>query len=124
MKHLRLFEEFEEMKKPSFFQRAVKGTKRFFNMENKEDRETIEKIHRTLNTHTISSGGYKINFIKSAKEVRPGVIVAWLLLGKTGTLTIDTNDNTITFEGKELELVDMEYECESLYQRFKSHLTE
>ena len=62
--------------------------------------------------------------IKSAKEVRPGVIVAWLLLGKTGTLTIDTNDNTITFEGKELELADMEYECESLYQRLKSQLTE
>ncbi len=120
MKHIKLFEEFEEFKKPSLLQRAVKGTKRFFHMENKEDRQTIEKIHRILDNQSLSSDG--INFVKSVKEIQPGVIIAWLLTGGTGSLTVDTNENTIMFSGKELELSDMEYECQNLYIRLKPFL--
>lgn len=122
MRYLKLFEEFEEMKKPSLLQRAVKGTKRFFGYEKKEDRETIEKIHRIIDSPSLTSGGYKVNFVKSIKEIKPGVIVAWLLTSTTGSLTVDTNENTIMFDGKELELSDMEYECQSLYSRLKSIL--
>lgn len=116
MKYIKLFEEFEEFKKPSLFQRAVKGTKRFFGVENSEDRKTIEKIYRSIGAHPVSSGGYKVDLIKNVEEIKPGVIVAWLLSAKTGSLTVDKNENTIIFEGKELQLKDIESECDRLYQ--------
>lgn len=122
MKHIKLFEEFEEFKKPTIFQKALKGAKQFFGIENKEDRKIIEKIYRTINSHPVSSGGYKVDIIKSVKEIKPGVIVAWLLSGKTGSLSVDKNENTIIFEGKELQLKDIELECDRLYQTLSRFL--
>lgn len=117
MKYIKLFEEFEEFKKPSLLQRAVKGTKRFFHMENKEDRETIEKIYRAINASPVTSGGYKVDFVTNVREAKPGVMIAWIL-GKS--LTVDDNDKTIMYAGKELELSDMEYECDALFNRLYS----
>ena len=116
MKHIKLFEEFEEFKKPTMFQKALKGAKQFFGIENKEDRKTIEKIYRTISAHPVTSGGYKIDYVKNIEEIKPGVIVAWLISGKTGNLTVDKNENTIIFDGKELQLKDLESECDRLYQ--------
>lgn len=117
MKYIKLFEEFEEFKKPSLLQRAVKGTKRFFHMENKEDRETIEKIYRAINASPVTSGGYKVDFVTNVREAKPGVMIAWIL-GKS--LTVDDNDKTIMYAGKELELSDMDYECDALFNRLYS----
>ena len=50
----------------------------------------------------MTSGGYKVDFVKNIEEIKPGVIVAWLISGKTGSLTVDKNENTIIFDGKEL----------------------
>jgi hypothetical protein len=52
MKHIKLFEEFEEFKKPNFLQRAFKSAKKLVGIESKEDRATLEKIYRTISTNT------------------------------------------------------------------------
>lgn len=106
MNHVKLFEEFEEFKKPSFLKRAFSGAKKFVGIESKEDRASIETINRTLDS----------DFDKKVREIKPGVIVCNLI---NGNLTVDLNDNAIIFKGKELELSDMEYECQNLYYKLK-----
>lgn len=118
MKHLKLYEEFEEFKKPSLMQRAIKGTKRFFGVEKKEDRKELEKIHRFIDHR---SGEFNVDLIKDVNEIKPGVIVANLIIGN---VVVDCNDLTIMWKGKELELNDIEYEVESLYDRLKSLITD
>ncbi len=108
MNYIKLFEEFEEFKKPTFLQRAFKGAKRFIGVESKEDRESIETINRTLDS------GF--DFVKGIREIKPGVIVCNLV---NGNVTVDLNDETIIFRGKELELSDMNYECQELYNKLK-----
>ena len=114
MKRIKLYEEFDEMKTPSLIQRAIKGTKRFFGVENSLDRQALEKINRIIDNY--DDGEFTVNLINSVKEIKPGVIVSNLM---TGSLVVDTIDNTIMYKGKELELNDLEYECKSLYYRLK-----
>lgn len=117
MKHLKLFEDFEESKKPSFFQRAYKGTKQFLGIESKEDRELIEKIHRAISRKF--TGGYDFDFVKNVREIKDGVIVAQVLYK---SLVVDLNDNTIMYDGKQLELKNMSKECQELYDALRGNL--
>ena len=110
MKHIEIFENFNSFKKPSFFQKAVDAGKKFIGYEKKEDREELEKIYKAIG-YIDRSTGQKL--IDGVKEIKPGVIVAWIL-GKS--LTVDKNECTIIYDGRDLELTDMDYECDALYQ--------
>lgn len=111
MKYIKIFEDFEEFKKPSLFQRAVQAGKRFIGYENKQDRETLESIYRAIG-YKDSSGIPDRTFVDNVREIKPGVIVAWV---KGKSLTVDDNELTIMYNGKNLELGDMDYECAELY---------
>ena len=108
MKYIKLFEEFEEPKPEPMVQRLARGTRKFLNIDKKEDRETIEKIHRM-----IDSG---MNFVKSVVEIEPGVYIIYL---NNGNATIDYNNKTISYNGEQLQLKDIDDECEKLYDMLR-----
>lgn len=110
MKHLKIFEDFNTFKKPSLFQKAVQAGKKIMGYEKKEDREELDRIYKAIGYRDESTNK---SFIDNVKEIKPGVILAWIL-GKS--LTVDTNESSIIYNGRNLELTDMDYECDSLYQ--------
>ena len=110
MKHLKIFEDFNTFKKPSLFQKAVQAGKKIMGYEKKEDREELDRIYKAIGYRDESTNK---SFIDNVKEIKPGVILAWIL-GKS--LTVDTNESSILYNGRNLELTDMDYECDSLYQ--------
>ena len=113
MKHIEIFEDFknfDSFKKPSLLKRAVDAGKKFMGLEKKEDRDELEKIYKAIGYMDRSTGQ---KLIDNVKEIKPGVIVAWIL-GKS--LTVDKNECTIIYDGRDLELRDMDYECDALYQ--------
>ena len=92
MKHIKKFnEEFEEMKKPSMLKsgwnKLVKSTKQTLGIENKEDRESLDEIHRIIN---FARNNNFPDMVSSVKEIEQGVIVAWL---NKNSLTVDTINN-------------------------------
>jgi hypothetical protein len=115
MKHIKIFEDFEEFKKPSLFQKAVQAGKKFIGYENEQDREALDGIYRAIYYKDPESTGK--SFVQDVREINPGVIVA-RILGKS--ITVDCNEPTIMYNGKNLELGDMDYECESLYNVLKN----
>lgn len=119
MKHLKLFEEFEEVGKPSFFQRAVKGTKSFLGIESKEDRKTLDNIHRIIDEDRIKVRTGEQGFVSNIREIKPGVIVCSIA---SNSLTVDTIDNEILYKGKELQLNDTQMECDKLYHSLNRFL--
>ena len=119
MKHIKLFEEFEEFNKPTMFQKALKGTKQFFGIESKEDRETIEELHRKISNDISKKGTDELIATKNVREIKPQVIVCNIL---NDTLTVDKNDNTIMYKGKDLQLKDIELECDRIYQALSRFL--
>ena len=116
MKHIKIFEDFEEFKKPSLFQKSVQAGKKFIGYENEQDRESLDSIYRAI-AYKYTSGMTDKSFVQNVREINPGVIVAWIL-GKS--ITVDCNEPTIMYNGKNLELGDMDYECESLYNVLKN----
>ena len=111
MKHLKIFEDFNQIKKPSLLQKAVSAGKRFIGYEKKEDRASLDSIYRAIE-YKDPSGFPDKSFVENVREIKPGVIVAWII-GKS--VTVDTNESTIMYNGRNLELSDMDYECDSLY---------
>lgn len=111
MNHLKIFEDFNQLKKPSLFQKAISAGKRFIGYEKEEDRLALDKIYRAIG-YKDPSGMPDRSFIENVREIKPGVIVAWIL-GKS--ITVDTNESTIMYNGRNLELTDIDYECDSLY---------
>ena len=109
MKHLKIFEDFNTFKKPSLFQKAVQAGKKIMGYEKKEDREELDRIYKAIGYRDESTNK---SLIDNVREIKPGVILAWIL-GKS--LTVDTNESSIIYNGRNLELTDMDYECDSLY---------
>ena len=121
MKHMKKFnEEFEEMKKPSMLRsgwdKLVKSTKQTFGIENKEDRNSLDEIHRIIN---FAKNNDYADMVSSVREIKEGVIVAWL---NKNSLTVDTINNEIIYKGKNLEVGNIEFECEELYFSLRSFL--
>lgn len=104
MKYIKLFEEFEEPKQEPMMQRLARGTRKFLNIDKKEDRETIEKIHRMIDS--------EVEFVKSVVEIKPDVYIIYL---NNGNVTLDYNNKTISYNGEQLQLKDIDDECEKLY---------
>lgn len=111
MKHLKIFEQFKQgpMEKPKgFFSKMIQGAKHSLGFENEKDRKDLETLHRTIN----SSPEY--GFISNVREIKPGVIVAYLT---NDTVTVDVNKPEIMYRGRLLDLNNMDEEAEFLYNR-------
>jgi hypothetical protein len=121
MKYIKLFEEFEEPKKEPLMQRLVRGTRRVLNIDKKEDRDTLEKIHRMIDNHSIQSARLQdgIKVVKGVVEIEPGVYIIYLM---DGNVTLDDNNKTISYNGKELQLKDIDDECLRLYDKIEDFI--
>ena len=119
MKYIKLFEEFEEPKPEPMMQRLARGTRKFLNIDKKEDRETIEKIYRTIDSQPITSGDFKVDFVKSVVEIEPGVYIIYLI---NGNVTLDDNNKTISYNGKEIQLKNIDDECLNLYNKIEDFI--
>ena len=110
MKNIQVFEEFTEFReKPKgFLSKMIQGAKRSLGVENQQDRKDIDTLHRTLD----ASNEY--GFISGVKEIKPGVIVAYL---PNGNVTVDINTPEILYKGRVLDLNNTEEEAEYLYSR-------
>jgi len=111
MKHIQIYENFKEgpMAKPDgFFTRLAKGAKHAMGFENEQHRKYLESIHRAIADTSL------YNWVQHVREIKPGVIVAWV----NGTaLTVDTNSPEILFKGNVLDLHNTEEEVKRLYDR-------
>lgn len=116
MRYIKLFEEFEEPKSEPFMKRMISGTRKFLNIETKEDRDKIENIHRLIDKH--SDDNYVV-IVKNVREIKPGVIVCNLI---NGNLTVDDNESIIMFNGEELQLKNMDDECLKLYNKLENFI--
>ena len=113
MKHIQIFEDFEYgkmRKEPNIFQKAWKGTKDVLGIESSEDREGLETIYRLIAMNE------PYGFVQSVKEIKPGVIVAWL---NDQSVTVDKETPEILWKGKALDLNDIKAEAYSLYQKLR-----
>jgi hypothetical protein len=111
MKHIKIYENFQEgpMRKPEgFFSSIARGAKHAMGFEKEEDRKSLESIHRFLNDN------YLYDWVKNIREIKPGVIVAWV---NDSSITVDKNTPEILFKGKVLDLHNTEDEVDSLYNR-------
>jgi len=113
MKHIKIYENFQEgpMRKPEgFFSRLAKGAKDALGIETAKDREGLETIYRLIAMNE------PYGFVQSAREIKPGVIVAWL---NDQSVTVDTETSEILWKGKALDLNDIQAEAYTLYQKLR-----
>jgi hypothetical protein len=113
MKHIQIYENFQEgpMRKPEgFFSRLAKGAKDALGIETAKDREGLETIYRLIAMNE------PYGFVQSAREIKPGVIVAWL---NDQSVTVDTETSEILWKGKALDLNDIQAEAYTLYQKLR-----
>ena len=113
MKHLQIYENFKQgpmRKEPNIFQKAWKGTKDVLGIESSKDREGLETIYRLIAMNE------PYGFVQSVKEIKPGVIVAWL---NKQSVTVDTETPEILWKGEPLDLNDIKAEAYSLYQKLR-----
>jgi hypothetical protein len=118
MKHIQIYENFQEgpmRKEPNIFQKALKGAKELVGIENSEDRKSLETIHRYLNM------GSSYGMVSNVKEIKPGVMVAWL---GDRSLTVDSGTPEILWKGKALDLNDLQYETRTLFRKLIPFATE
>ena len=111
MKHIKLYEEFKEgpMERPQgFLSKLVKGAKHAMGFENKEDRKSLDTLQRTL------TASYRYDFTKNIREIKPGVIVAWV---NDSAITVDKNTPEILYKGKALDLQNVQQEADFLYDK-------
>jgi hypothetical protein len=116
MKHIKIYENFQEgpMRKPEgFFSRLAKGTKDVLGIESSKDRESLETIHRILGMND------SYGLVRNAKEIKPGVIVAWL---SDQSVTVDTETPEILWKGQPLDLKNIEEETATLYSKLISYV--
>lgn len=111
MKHIKIYEDFKQgplRKEPSIFQKAWKGAKDLVGIESSKDREALETIHRIIGMND------SYGFVKNVREIKPGVIVAWL---NDQSLTVDTETPEIIWKGKSLDLNDLDLEANTVYRK-------
>ena len=103
------------MEKPKgFFSKMIQGAKHSLGFENEKDRKDLDSLHRTIDASR------EYDFINNVREIKPGVIVAYI---SNGNVTVDVNKPEIMYKGKVLDLNNMEEEAEYLYNRL-GRLTE
>ena len=111
MKHIQVFEQFKEgpMEKPQgFFKKMIQGAKHSLGFENATDRKDLDSLHRTIDA------SHKYDFINGVREIKPGVLVAYV---SNGNVTVDINTPEIMYKGRLLDLNNIEEEAEYLYNR-------
>jgi len=116
MKHIQIYEDFKYgkmRKEPNLFQKAWKGTKDALGIESSKDRESLETIHRILGMND------SYGLVSNAKEIKPGVIVAWL---SDQSVTVDSETPEILWKGQPLDLKNIEEEAATLYSKLISYV--
>ena len=116
MKHIQLYENFKQgpmRKEPNIFQKAWKGTKDVLGIENSKDRESLETIHRILGMND------SYGLVRNVKEIKPGVIVAWL---SDKSVTVDSETPEILWKGQPLDLKNIEEEVGVLYKKLLPYI--
>lgn len=111
MKHIQVFEQFKDMsaeKPQGFFSKMMQGAKHSLGFENEKDRKDLDSLHRTIDASN------KYNLISGVREIKPGVLVAYI---DNGNVTVDVNTPEIMYKGRKLDLHNMEQEAEYLYNR-------
>ncbi len=111
MKNLQLFEDFKQgtMEKPQgFFSRIASGAKKALGFENEEDRKSLETLHNA------TSAARQQDWVSNVREIKPGVIVAWL---NDNSFLVDKNTPEIIYKGKTLDLQNVEDEAGFLYDK-------
>ena len=110
MKHIQLFEDFKSgpMDKPSLLKRIAQGAKHAMGFENKEDRKSLDSLHRAL------TASYRFDWAKAIREIKPGVIVGWV---NDDSVTVDKNTPEIIYKGKTLDLHNTQDEADFLYDK-------
>lgn len=97
------------MKKPQgFFSKIAQGAKHAMGFENSDDRKELDSINRAL------TASYQFEWAKAIREIKPGVIVAWI---NDNSITIDKNTPEIIYKGKELDLHNLQEEADFLYDK-------
>lgn len=110
MKHIQIYENFQEgpMRKPQgFFSKVAQGAKHALGFENDEDRRSMDKLKNAL------IAPRKYDWVKNVKEIKPGVVVAWVA---ENSVIVDVNIPEILYKGKELDLSNIQKEADFLYQ--------
>lgn len=110
MKHIQIYENFQEgpMRKPQgFFSKMTQGAKHALGFENDEDRRSMDKLKNAL------IAPRKYDWVKNVKEIKPGVVVAWVA---ENSVIVDVNIPEILYKGKELDLSNIQKEADFLYQ--------
>ena len=111
MENIQLYEDFKSgtMKSPQgFFSKMAQGAKHAMGMETKEDRKALDSIHNAIK----SSPNY--NWVTNVRELRPGVVVAWI---NNNSVLVDKNSPEIVYKGKELDLHNLQNEADFLYTK-------
>lgn len=111
MKHIQIFEDFKEghmEKSKGFFSKIAQVAKHSMGLENNDDRKTLGSIQHAL------TASYKFNWAKAIREIKQGVILAWI---NDNSIVIDKNTPEIIYKGKELDLHNLKDEADFLYDK-------
>lgn len=113
MKHIQIFEDFKPVPKsgPGFFGKMAQGVKHALGFEKEEDRKTLGSVHRAL------ASTHEYNWVKNVREIKPGVIVAWI---NDNAITVDKNAPEIRYKGRTLDLHNIQDEVDSIYDKLLS----
>jgi transcriptional regulator with AAA-type ATPase domain len=109
MKHIQIFEDFQTgpMKKPAgLFSRLAKSAKHSMGFESEADRKSLATIYRYIRDD------YQYDWVGNIREIQPGVVIAWI---NSNPVTVNRNEQEILYQGKELDLHNIEEEVESLF---------
>lgn len=118
MKHIQIYENFQQgpmRKEPNLFQKAWKGAKELAGIENSEDRKSLETIHRYLDMND------SYGLVGNVREIKPGVMVAWL---GDRSLSVDSETPEILWQGRALDLNDIQSETRTLFRKLIPFATE
>ncbi len=106
----------QSYKRPGMLQQMARKAKSFVGIENKKDREDFEKLITALMNPPYP------DFIRGIKD-RTGSdgVTAMVAYTDMGSLLVrcDEEDPIISFKGRDLDLADLEDECERLVQILK-----
>jgi hypothetical protein len=109
---------FKKYEPPSTMQTLKRKTKSLFGIENSEDRRKLEAIYSEIENPPYS------NYLRSVRDISNEFPSLVCQLGPRDlSIDCDPKDPFIRWGNKQLDLVELEHECEKLYRSIKRHVT-
>jgi hypothetical protein len=110
---------FKKYQPPSTMQTLKRKTKSLFGIENAEDRRKLESIYSEIENPPYS------NYLQSVRDLSNRFPSLVCQLGpRSLSIDCDPKDPSIRWGNKQLDLADLEHECERLYYFIKKFSTE